>query len=565
MSLTEADLPAAERVNHYKRQGSPLVDVTAVVPFELDAAMAFAKPPAEPLLVRNWGSAGPVRRIIVLKLDHFGDLVIALPALRELRSAFPHAWIRLVCGSWNGENAKNAGVADEVRTFDYFPEHAAGWDGRALETAEAFARAVEGSFDLAIDLRADEDTRHLLGRIDARFRCGIGSQRRFPLLDIALPAARALPAIYSDKWVFSPDRFVTRMDEKLPLHHETRLHVPGSHIVFGPYIPLPPGKYRVTFGLRLARAIPWLGTAKISIDVCQEAHTILAHKIISDRGRTRLSQSLSLDFINTSEGALHEFRVHAAGRRQPWARLYFAGAFLEKLDSDGESARFQPAELHIGELLSLLVKLIKDRTTDLYPSAPWQTHHDNAEEQTIRIVLAPQSNSTIRDWPARYFARLISLLIQKLDCDIVLVGSANQADAAEQIRATASDPSRVTNLAGRTKWSDLPGILTSADLVICNNSGVAHYAASLGVPTLAIYSGSHQPPEWGPRGPRSRALMAQVPCSPCGYEHLPDCPHEHKCMQLITPEIVLGHALELIDQYSDHSPVDAVAQKAPAV
>jgi ADP-heptose:LPS heptosyltransferase len=36
--------------------------------------------------------------------------------------------------------------------------------------------------------------------------------------------------------------------------------------------------------------------------------------------------------------------------------------------------------------------------------------------------------------------------------------------------------------------------------VISNNSGVAHLAAACGAPTLTIYSGSHQPQEWGPRG-----------------------------------------------------------------
>ena len=47
-----------------------------------------------------------------------------------------------------------------------------------------------------------------------------------------------------------------------------------------------------------------------------------------------------------------------------------------------------------------------------------------------------------------------------------------------------------------------------AALVIANNSGVAHLAASCGTPTLAVYSGSHQPQEWGPRGNNVRAVMA---------------------------------------------------------
>jgi ADP-heptose:LPS heptosyltransferase len=104
----------------------------------------------------------------------------------------------------------------------------------------------------------------------------------------------------------------------------------------------------------------------------------------------------------------------------------------------------------------------------------------------------------------------------------------------------------VLNLADRTSWPELSGILSLADLVICNNSGIAHQAAALGAPTLAIYSASHQPREWGPRGDHVRTLMAEVACSPCGHDRLNDCPNEHLCMRLITPDIVLTNALEML-------------------
>jgi len=82
--------------------------------------------------------------------------------------------------------------------------------------------------------------------------------------------------------------------------------------------------------------------------------------------------------------------------------------------------------------------------------------------------------------------------------------------------------------------------------VICNNSGIAHQAAALGARTLAIYSGSHQPMEWGPRGPRSRAIMMGVPCSPCGFERIEDCKHDHACMTLMTPEMVFAQVSHLL-------------------
>src|SRR5215470_4800719 len=68
------------------------------------------------------------RRLLVLKLDHYGDFLIALPALKKLRDAFAADHITLVCGSWNVELTRRLGVADGVRAYNFFPENG-GWTG----------------------------------------------------------------------------------------------------------------------------------------------------------------------------------------------------------------------------------------------------------------------------------------------------------------------------------------------------------------------------------------------------------------------------------------------------
>ncbi len=161
-----------------------------------------------------------------------------------------------------------------------------------------------------------------------------------------------------------------------------------------------------------------------------------------------------------------------------------------------------------------------------------------------RIVIAPISNSRLRDWGLDHYARLVGLLLVGRDCAIALGGSAGQRGRLDEI--AGGHPGRVVNLAGRTDWRQTAAVIREADLVISNNSGVAHLAAACGSPTLAIYSGSHQPQEWGPRGPRVRALMALVPCSPCGWDKIELCPNDHRCMRLITPEAVAAEAIEML-------------------
>jgi ADP-heptose:LPS heptosyltransferase len=145
-----------------------------------------------------------------------------------------------------------------------------------------------------------------------------------------------------------------------------------------------------------------------------------------------------------------------------------------------------------------------------------------------------------------HYAAMIEQLLQQPQLRVVLVGSAEQEPALAALQARCAASGRVISLAGRTDWSTLAAVLRRARLVICNNSGIAHLAASLGVPTLAIYSASHQMREWGPRGLLSRAIMADMPCSPCGLEAVAACPYGHSCMTRITPEMVAAQALDML-------------------
>ncbi len=154
------------------------------------------------------------------------------------------------------------------------------------------------------------------------------------------------------------------------------------------------------------------------------------------------------------------------------------------------------------------------------------------------------------------YARLIALLLDRTDCRAVLVGSSAQHRQLERILEENGLNPRITNVAGASDWFGTAEIVRAADLVIANNSGVAHLAAACGTPTLAIYSGSHQPQEWGPRGDNVRAVMAVVPCSPCGYDKLEECPNDHLCMKQIAPETIADQATAMLSgskSYSRHA------------
>ena len=518
--------------------------------------------PAEPwnLAVYDFGCAEPAQpRVLVLQLGHLGDFIIGLPALRQLRERFPGGHMRLVVGSWNRGVAEASGLADEVATYDYFPEVSLGWNGRPVQDAAAFAQAAPGRSDIAIDLRVDDDTRHLLQQVDAGMRCGIGSGTRFPFLDIVLPFDHALRSTdsvtRSMNVLLGPERFNSRMPVQTAFWHETDFSVTDTHVIYGPYLALPIGRFRAIFGLQLRTVQLWgmrlgRGRTRVTLDVVQGATKVLAQQSfgLNEIGEA-VSNRLHLDFTNTDDTTTCEFRIHLRGKPLR-ATLAFSGIKLDQLESPA-APRFRGADLHIGEQESLLVQLVADRTRQLYGPPPDEAGRAlpglvpgnlAIPPGRSRVVVAPVSNSDLRDWPAAHYAALIGQLVEKLDCTVLLIGSRAQSGTLGHIVQTSGAGHRVVNLAGRTAWADIPDVLRTADLVICNNSGIAHLAASIGVRTLAIYSASHQPQEWGPRGAHARALMAVVPCSPCGFDQLSLCPHEHACMQGLLPDTVFAQA-----------------------
>jgi ADP-heptose:LPS heptosyltransferase len=132
----------------------------------------------------------PLRpRILLLKLDHLGDFVVALPAMARIRGAFPNAIITLVCANWNKAWAERSGLFDTVLTFDFFAATKSEFGGISQAHFERFALLQLGDFDLAIDLRHDPDTRALLELVNADIRVGFAapSKRGGERLDIALP------------------------------------------------------------------------------------------------------------------------------------------------------------------------------------------------------------------------------------------------------------------------------------------------------------------------------------------------------------------------------------------
>jgi ADP-heptose:LPS heptosyltransferase len=155
------------------------------------------------------------------------------------------------------------------------------------------------------------------------------------------------------------------------------------------------------------------------------------------------------------------------------------------------------------------------------------------------IVIAPFSNSDIRDWPLAHFSRLIGILLDRWDGPgpIRVIGTRNQVlRACEIVRPFGADS--VANDCGRLTWPEVMRLLRSAACVVGNNSGVAHLAGFYGAPTVCVFGGSHQRVEWRPLGPNVTVVSRRISCSPCQRDHGQTSPFAKACLREIAPETV---------------------------
>lgn len=127
-------------------------------------------------------------KILIVKLDHIGDFILSLPAIRLLREAWPDGHYTIVCSSTNSGLAKACGYFDEVREYNFFAQLSQDVKKADMSMFSNIRDIVGEEYDIAIDLRHDQDTRPVLAFIDAKIKAGYQTHgKQFVPLDVSLP------------------------------------------------------------------------------------------------------------------------------------------------------------------------------------------------------------------------------------------------------------------------------------------------------------------------------------------------------------------------------------------
>lgn len=135
------------------------------------------------------------------------------------------------------------------------------------------------------------------------------------------------------------------------------------------------------------------------------------------------------------------------------------------------------------------------------------------------LCVHPGARDRGKCWPPHCFAAVADRLAEEFQLQVVVTGAASEADLAQAVLRHMRQPAR--NAAAPVSIGAMAALMSEARLLVCNDTGVSHIAAGLGLPSVVIFSkadmGRWAPLDhsrhrslWDPDGTRGHDVLAEA-------------------------------------------------------
>ena len=156
-------------------------------------------------------------------------------------------------------------------------------------------------------------------------------------------------------------------------------------------------------------------------------------------------------------------------------------------------------------------------------------------------IVPGASFGSAKFWNTEKFANVADALIERHGWQAALLCGPGEVELGRQIALNMSqrplqfDPQELT-------LSVLKPMIDRCRLLVTTDTGPRHIGTAFRVPTVVIMGPTH--PRHTETGyDREVVLRRDVSCGPC---HLRECPRDHRCMELITADMVIDAAERLL-------------------
>ncbi len=162
-----------------------------------------------------------------------------------------------------------------------------------------------------------------------------------------------------------------------------------------------------------------------------------------------------------------------------------------------------------------------------------EKHRVGTHQRIVAMCIGGAYGETKR-WPPNYFGRVAKGILDKGD-SVWLLGGNEDLMSATLIQEMTEN--RCNNFVGITSLAEATILLSMANVVLTNDSGLMHISAALDRPLVAIY-GATSPTFTPPLSEQVIVLQKDLPCVPCWKRH---CSYGHlRCLQELFPHEVLS-------------------------
>jgi ADP-heptose:LPS heptosyltransferase len=198
------------------------------------------------------------------------------------------------------------------------------------------------------------------------------------------------------------------------------------------------------------------------------------------------------------------------------------------------------------------LRTLSEPPTSFEFDGPDSLHAGRFGEEAPLLAVHMGAGTRAKRWPLRHWNDLIGRFLAD-GWRIIIIGGQDDVEAAAEVGLHE----RLRDWTGQLRVTESAALLERADFFIGTDSGPAHIAASAGIPSLILFSGTNRPRQWRPWSRRTMILRNKVACRPC---HQKACPlADHPCMAGMEPDRVYRAALRwwarLHRRESPHVPI----------
>jgi len=169
-----------------------------------------------------------------------------------------------------------------------------------------------------------------------------------------------------------------------------------------------------------------------------------------------------------------------------------------------------------------------------YAERFFRSNNVTSDDVVIAIHPGAGEKRVYKRWPAERYCELGKALVQEYGARVIVTGSKAEVGLASSV-AEAIGEHAILACGEIRHLKHLAAVLKRCSVCIGTSTGPTHVAAAVGIPTIVL-CGPEDPRRWHPLGNNYILIENEIPCRPCREN---TCPHDGKCLRLITPECVM--------------------------